>query len=84
MVDVPLNQSKAKQTSLPFYLIIVGWRIDGFIPFRSEFGLNEMQTASSRFRTPVVKYLSKADNRYTIPLMYVCMYVCICVCMRAL
>ena len=57
--------TKAEELSLPYYLLIAGGRIIGFIPFPRVLVLCEMQSASSRIWTCVAVSTSYDDNHYT-------------------
>ena len=57
--------TKAEETSLPYYLPIVGGRIIGFIPFPRVLVLCDMQSVSSRIWTRVTVSISYDDNHYT-------------------
>ena len=57
--------AKAEELSLPYYLLIAGGRIIGFIPFPSVLVLCEMQLVSSRIWTRVTVSISYDDNDYT-------------------
>ena len=57
--------TKAKESSLSYYLPIAGGRIIGFIPFPRVLVLCEMQSASSRIWTRVAVSISYDDNHYT-------------------
>ena len=50
--------TKAEEPSLPYYLLIAGGRIFGFIPFPRILVLYEMQSASSRMWTRIAVSIS--------------------------
>ena len=63
--------TKAEELSLPYYLLIAGGRIIGFIPLLCEMQiigfiplLCEMQSISSRIRTRVAVSISYDENHY--------------------
>ena len=56
--------SKAKETSLPYYLPITGGRTYGFMSFPRELAQSEIQTASSRIWTRVANSIFNSDNYY--------------------
>ena len=55
----------AGEPSLSYYLLIVGGRIIGFLPFTRVLVLCEMQSVSSRIWTRVAVFISDDDNNYT-------------------
>ena len=57
--------TKAEELSLPYYLLIAGGRIIGFIPFSRILVPCEMQSVSSRIWTRIVVSISCDDNHYT-------------------
>ena len=57
--------TEAEEPSLPYYLLVAGGRIVGFILFLRALVLCEMQLASSRIWTRVVVSVSYDDNHYT-------------------
>ena len=57
--------TKAEKRSLPYYLLIAGGRITGFIPFPSILVLCEMQSVRSRIWTRVAVSISCDNNNYT-------------------
>ena len=57
--------TKVKDPCLPYYLLIVGGRIIGFIPFSKVLAFCEMQKASSRIWTRVTVSISNDVNHYT-------------------
>ena len=57
--------TKAEEPSLPYYLLIAGGRIFGFIPFPRVLVLCEMQSVSSKIWTRVAVSISYDDNHYT-------------------
>ena len=57
--------TKAEELSLPYYLLIAGGRIIGFIPFPRVLVLCEMQSISSRIWTRVAVFISFDDNHCT-------------------
>ena len=57
--------TKAEEPSLPYYLLIAGGRIIGFIPFPRVLVLCEMLSVSSRIWTCVVVSISDDDHHYT-------------------
>ena len=57
--------TKAEESSLPYYLPIVGGGIIRFIPFPRVLVLREMQSVSSRIWTRVTVSISYDDNHYT-------------------
>ena len=61
--------TKAEEPSLPYYLLIVGGRIIGFIPFPRVLALCEMQSVSSRIWTRVAVSIPYDDNHYTTILL---------------
>ena len=56
---------KAEEPSLPYYLLIAGGRIIGFIPLPRVLVLCEMQSVRSRIWTRVAVFISCDDNHYT-------------------
>ena len=56
----------AEEPSLPYYLLIAGGRIIGFIPFPRVLVLCEMQSVSSRIWTRVAVSISYDDDHYTM------------------
>ena len=57
--------TNAVEPSLPYYLLIAGGRIIGFIPFPRVLVLCEMQSALSRIWTCVAVSISYDGNHYT-------------------
>ena len=57
--------TKAEEPSLPFYLLIAGGGIIGFIPFPRVLVLCEMQSVSSRIWTCIAVSISYDNNHYT-------------------
>ena len=57
--------TKTEEPSLPYYLLIAGWRIFGFIPFPRVLVLREMQSVRSWIWTRVAVSISCDDNHYT-------------------
>ena len=57
--------TKVKKPREPFYLLITGGRIVGFIPFPRALGLCEMQIALPRIWTRFNVSISKDENYYT-------------------
>ena len=57
--------AKAKEPSLPYYLLIAGRRIIGFIPLPRVLVLCEMQSAPSRIWNRIAVSISYDDNHYT-------------------
>ena len=57
--------TKAEEPSLPYYLLIAGGRIIGFIPFPMVLVLCEMQSVLSRIWTRVAVSISYHDIHYT-------------------
>ena len=55
----------AEEHSLPYYLLIAGGRIIGFIPFPRVLVLCDMQSVSSRIWIRVAVSISYDDNHYT-------------------
>ena len=58
--------NKAEEPSQPYYLLIAGGRIIGFIPFSRVFVLCEMQSVLSRIWTRVAMSISYDNNHYTM------------------
>ena len=57
--------TKAEEPSLPYYLLIDGGRIIGFIPFPRVLVLCKIQPVSSRILTRDAVSFSYDDNHYT-------------------
>ena len=57
--------TKAEEPCLPYYLLIAGGRIIGFIPFARVLVLCEMQSVSFRIWTRVAVSISYDNNHYT-------------------
>ena len=77
-----LDYTMVKKLSLPYYLLIVGGRIVGCIPFLSLIVLCEMQMAKSRIWTRVNVLISyNNDNYITSASIYIYIYIYVCVCM---
>ena len=57
--------TKAEEFSLPYYLLIAGGIISGFIPFPRVLVLCEMQSVSSRIWTHIGVSISYDNNNYT-------------------
>ena len=62
--------TKNEEPSLPYYLLLAGGRIIGFIPFPRVLVLCEMQSATSRIWTCVTVSISYDDNHYTMGSSY--------------
>ena len=58
--------TKTEEPSLPYYLLIAGGRINGFIPFLRVLVLCEMQSVSSRIWTRIAVSISYDYNHYTM------------------
>ena len=58
--------SKVKESTLPCYFSIAGWRIVRFTPFLKALTLYEMQTAGSRVWIQTAKSISNKDNCYAM------------------
>ena len=59
-----LVHSSARESSLFYYLSIVGGRTDVFMPFPRELALSEMQAASSRVWTLVTNFIFYDDSLF--------------------
>ena len=65
--------TKAEEPSLPYYSLIAGGRIIGFIPFPRVLVLCEMQSASSRIWTRVTVSITPRAPWWNLLLLLTCM-----------